>query len=89
MTEPISQSTPMRALARGIAGLPARALIAMVRAYQWLLSPIFGGQCRFHPSCSQYFILAVEKYGAVSGSLRGIRRILRCHPWNPGGYDPP
>ena len=89
MTEPISQSTPMRALARGIAGFPARALIAMVRAYQWLLSPIFGGQCRFHPSCSQYFILAVEKYGAVSGSLRGIRRILRCHPWNPGGYDPP
>ncbi|MSR59389.1 MAG: membrane protein insertion efficiency factor YidD [Planctomycetaceae bacterium] len=76
-------------LLQGVVQLPARNLIALVRGYQWLLSPIFGGQCRFHPSCSQYFILAVEKYGAVSGSCRGIWRILRCHPFCPGGYDPP
>ena len=74
---------------RWIAGLPARCVIALVRAYQFVLSPVFGGQCRFHPSCSQYFILAVEKYGVISGSCRGLWRIMRCHPFHPGGYDPP
>ncbi len=64
-------------------------LIGLVRAYQRLLSPILGRRCRFHPSCSEYFIGAVEKYGAFAGGLRGIRRILRCHPFHPGGYDPP
>jgi putative membrane protein insertion efficiency factor len=70
-------------------GLPARGVIGLVRAYQRFLSPVFGGQCRFHPSCSQYFILAVEKYGVISGSLRGVWRILKCQPFHPGGYDPP
>jgi uncharacterized protein len=64
-------------------------LIGMVRLYQLTLSPIFGRQCRFHPTCSQYFIEAVRKYGAFSGLVRGIGRILRCHPFHPGGYDPP
>lgn len=68
---------------------PARLLIGVVRLYQILLSPIFGWQCRYHPTCSQYFILAVKKYGAVSGSVRGVGRILRCHPFGSGGYDPP
>lgn len=78
-----------RKMRETICRIPARLLIGLVRGYQIALSPIFGGQCRFHPSCSQYFILAVEKYGAVSGSLRGIWRILRCNPFCPGGYDPP
>lgn len=69
--------------------LPARAAIFAVRGYQRFLSPIFGGQCRFYPSCSQYFILAVEKYGFIGGSCRGVWRILKCHPFHPGGYDPP
>ncbi len=69
--------------------LPAGCVINLVRLYQWLLSPVFGGRCRFHPSCSEYFIQAVRKYGAVSGGVRGIWRILRCHPLHPGGYDPP
>ena len=69
--------------------LPARLLIAFVRLYQFLLSPLIGRQCRFHPTCSEYFIGAVRKHGAVSGILRGIGRILRCHPFHPGGYDPP
>ena len=69
--------------------LPARCAVLAVRGYQKFLSPIFGGQCRFHPSCSQYFILAVEKYGFISGSCRGVWRILKCHPFHPGGYDPP
>lgn len=76
-------------LAGWLKSLPARGVIALVRGYQKFLSPIFGGQCRFHPSCSQYFILAVEKYGVISGSLRGLWRILKCQPFHPGGYDPP
>jgi putative membrane protein insertion efficiency factor len=74
---------------KSILRMPARALIGLVRAYQLLLSPFFGGQCRFHPSCSEYFVQAVEKYGPVSGALRGAWRILRCHPFNRGGFDPP
>lgn len=69
--------------------LPARGLIAFVRLYQFLLSPLIGQQCRFHPTCSEYFIGAVRKHGALLGTLRGIGRILRCHPFHPGGYDPP
>jgi putative membrane protein insertion efficiency factor len=69
--------------------LPARALILLVRSYQWTLSPIVGRQCRFQPTCSNYFIGAVQKYGALRGSFKGIGRILRCHPFHPGGYDPP
>jgi putative membrane protein insertion efficiency factor len=64
-------------------------LIAGVRVYQVVLSPIMGGQCRFTPSCSHYFIGAVRKHGPIKGALKGIGRILRCHPWNEGGYDPP
>ncbi len=72
-----------------MAGLPAGVLIVAVRLYQLLLSPLLGRHCRFEPSCSVYFIEAVRKYGALRGSWRGVRRILRCHPWSPGGYDPP
>lgn len=68
---------------------PAWLLIGMVRLYQLFLSPIFGRQCRFHPTCSTYFIEAVRKYGAAKGAWRGILRICRCHPWHSGGFDPP
>ena len=73
---------------RGLQRIPARVLIGLVRVYQWTLSPIIGRQCRFNPTCSNYFIQAVEKYGAVRGSWRGLWRILRCHPLHPGGNDP-
>ncbi|HUE13253.1 MAG TPA: membrane protein insertion efficiency factor YidD [Planctomycetaceae bacterium] len=75
--------------ARWILNAPANALVALVRLYQLLLSPLLGRRCRFYPSCSEYFIGAVRKYGAISGSFRGVLRILRCHPFHPGGYDPP
>jgi putative membrane protein insertion efficiency factor len=76
---------------------PRRALsfvlIVLVRAYQWTLSPaitlVFGQVCRYEPSCSHYFIEAVEKYGPVHGAWKGVRRIARCNPWHAGGYDPP
>ena len=76
-------------LLKAIYHLPSWVLIGIVRAYQMTLSPIFGRQCRFHPSCSAYFIEAVQKYGALRGAFRGLWRICRCNPWNPGGYDPP
>ena len=68
---------------------PSILVIGLVRGYQLTLSPLLGRRCRFYPSCSQYFIEAVRKYGVLSGSARGILRILRCHPLHPGGYDPP
>lgn len=79
----------MRFLWATLVGLPSWTLIVLVRLYQIFLSPIFGRQCRFTPTCSNYFIGAVKKYGAVRGSIRGVLRILRCHPFHPGGYDPP
>jgi putative membrane protein insertion efficiency factor len=69
--------------------IPANILIGCVKVYQWTLSPIIGRQCRFHPTCSQYYIGAVRKYGAVRGSLKGIWRICRCNPFCRGGEDPP
>jgi putative membrane protein insertion efficiency factor len=69
--------------------LPSTLLIALARLYQRTLSPLLGQRCRFEPSCSAYFIGSVEKYGAIRGSLRGIWRICRCHPFHPGGFDPP
>ena len=65
-----------------------RILILMVRAYQVAISPFLGAHCRYTPTCSAYFIEAVGKYGALKGGWLGIRRILRCHPGRPGGYDP-
>ncbi len=75
--------------ARLVLRLPAWTLIAMVKIYQWTLSPLLGRQCRFEPTCSVYFIESVRRYGAIRGSWRGILRILRCNPWHPGGHDPP
>ncbi|MEO8384800.1 MAG: membrane protein insertion efficiency factor YidD [Betaproteobacteria bacterium] len=68
--------------------LAARAMLALVRAYQYVLSPYFGTQCRFTPTCSHYAVDALTKYGAITGVYLASRRILRCHPWCAGGYDP-
>ena len=68
--------------------LPRRALIAFVRGYQLVLSPIFGGACRYYPSCSAYAIEALERHGALRGGWLAIARIGRCHPFRPGGFDP-
>lgn len=69
--------------------IPSWILIGLVRIYQWTLSPIMGRDCRFQPTCSHYFIGAVNKYGAVRGAVKGIWRICRCNPWGGSGYDPP
>jgi uncharacterized protein len=66
----------------------ARSLMLMIRGYQIGLSPYFGTQCRFAPTCSHYAIDALKNYGALKGSWLTACRLGRCHPWNPGGYDP-
>ena len=63
-------------------------LILLIRIYQFLLSPLLGNHCRFYPSCSHYAVEAIERHGPWRGSLLASRRILRCHPWHPGGIDP-
>lgn len=65
-----------------------KIVIGLVKGYQKFISPLFPPTCRFYPTCSAYFIQAVEKYGVIKGSFLGIKRILKCHPFNPGGYDP-
>jgi uncharacterized protein len=79
----------MSRVAAEIWQFPRRVLVALVKIYQWTLSPLLGQRCRFEPSCSAYFIGSVQKYGAIRGTFRGIARIARCHPFHPGGYDPP
>ncbi len=74
---------------RWTAALPRRLLVGLVRFYQLAVSPHFPSSCRFTPTCSQYAILALRKYGAVRGSLLAGWRILRCNPWGGHGHDPP
>jgi putative membrane protein insertion efficiency factor len=66
----------------------AQLLIWVIRGYQILLSPFFGQQCRFYPTCSAYATQAINRHGAIKGSYYALRRILRCHPWHVGGSDP-
>ncbi|HEY9878407.1 MAG TPA: membrane protein insertion efficiency factor YidD [Leptolyngbyaceae cyanobacterium] len=63
-------------------------LLALIRGYRAVISPLFPPVCRFQPTCSQYALTAVDRFGPVKGSWLAIRRILRCHPLHPGGYDP-
>jgi uncharacterized protein len=83
----------LRTTVSAIASWPARAitaiLIAVIWMYQVTLSPLLGQACRFEPTCSRYMVESLRKYGPAKGLVRGLRRISRCHPWNPGGYDPP
>jgi putative membrane protein insertion efficiency factor len=65
-----------------------RLLIGIIRAYQYLLSPWWGNHCRFTPTCSHYAVEALERHGVLAGLWLATKRILRCHPWSAGGYDP-
>lgn len=62
--------------------------IAIIKLYQWILSPMLGPKCRFTPTCSNYALQAFKKYGPIKGLWLASRRIVKCHPWGPHGYDP-
>ncbi|WP_245764609.1 membrane protein insertion efficiency factor YidD [Planctomicrobium piriforme] len=74
---------------RAVSQAISAGLIGLVYLYRVTAGPFLGGRCRFEPSCSEYFIQAVKKYGPVRGAVKGIWRILRCHPFCEGGVDPP
>ena len=63
-------------------------LLGLVRIYQYLFRPMLGSNCRFAPSCSDYALEAISRHGALKGLWLALRRIARCHPYHPGGYDP-
>ncbi|MDR2456921.1 MAG: membrane protein insertion efficiency factor YidD [Clostridiales Family XIII bacterium] len=63
-------------------------LILIIKGYKKFISPMLGNNCRFYPTCSTYMMEAIKKYGCIKGMYLGIKRILRCHPFNAGGYDP-
>ncbi len=71
-----------------VTSIPQKFLVLLFKGYQYVISPLFPPTCRFTPSCSQYAIEAVQKYGVIRGGLKGLWRILRCHPFSQGGYDP-
>jgi putative membrane protein insertion efficiency factor len=79
----------MRRIWKGGRFLASAFLIAGVRFYQVAVRPLLPPLCRFRPSCSEYMIEAVNKYGPLRGACKGMWRICRCNPWNRGGYDPP
>lgn len=66
----------------------SRILLALIRFYRAAISPLLGANCRYIPTCSAYAMQAIEKYGALKGGFMAVRRILRCHPFCKGGYDP-
>lgn len=63
-------------------------LLGLLRVYRYVVSPVLGRNCRFHPTCSEYALEAVERHGALRGGWLAIKRVGRCHPFHPGGYDP-
>lgn len=77
-----------RQTALPFATVPSRAVIGLIRFYQKAVSPYLPPSCRYYPTCSEYALLAIRKYGVVKGGWLGVKRILRCQPLFPGGYDP-
>jgi len=67
--------------------IPTQALLAGITLYQWFISPLIGQRCRFYPSCSHYAKEALKKYGVTQGVWLTTKRLLKCHPWHPGGND--
>ncbi len=65
-----------------------RLMVGLIRFYQYAISPLMGRSCRYYPTCSEYTAEAIQKHGALKGGWLGAKRICRCHPWHPGGYDP-
>lgn len=88
VTESRSSVTRVRVALRFVVRIPAFLLIGVFRVWQLAVSPTYGQTCRFYPNCSAYGVEAVRVHGAVRGGWLTVRRVGRCHPWNPGGVDP-
>ena len=71
-----------------LARIPGILLAGLVRSYQLVISPVLAGSCRYHPTCSQYALDAIDAHGPLKGSWLAIRRVARCHPWGSSGFDP-
>ena len=65
-----------------------KIVLGLIKGYQYLISPLLGNHCRYMPSCSCYAHTAIERFGVLKGSWMGLKRLLRCHPFHPGGFDP-
>jgi putative membrane protein insertion efficiency factor len=89
VTNEVSAASAVRQAIGGVRALTIRALVVTIRVYQLLLSPLLGNCCRFEPSCSRYAQLCIERLGPMRGSWLALLRVLRCHPFCPGGHDPP
>ena len=85
---PSFMATTCPAAGRGRCTAMRYVLIGLLKLWRLTISPLYGNVCRYYPSCSAYALRAVEFHGAVKGSWLAVRRLLRCHPWSPGGYDP-
>jgi uncharacterized protein len=91
LDKPSSETTPWwprTAILRSFLAGPRRFAIALIRGYQYFLSPFFGQSCRFHPTCSSYAIEALQRFGLIRGGLLAMGRLGRCQPWCSGGVDP-
>lgn len=84
----MSALATLRGTALAVSRLPQKMLVALVKAYRLLLSPWLGSSCRFEPTCSAYSLQALQQHGAAKGSYLTLARLVRCHPWCSGGYDP-
>ena len=71
-----------------IINLTSKFLISIIRFYQIFISPLIGNNCRYHPTCSEYFIESLKIHGPIKGTILGVKRISKCHPWGGKGFDP-
>jgi putative membrane protein insertion efficiency factor len=78
----------MKAALRFVLQLPSQVALLLIRGYQRFISPAFPPSCRFTPTCSSYALTSIQRYGIIKGGWLAAKRIARCHPWNPGGFDP-
>jgi putative membrane protein insertion efficiency factor len=78
----------MRKILAFIREIPKRFVLLCITIYRHAISPLLPPSCRFIPTCSEYTFTAIQRYGLLKGGWMGLRRIFRCHPWHPGGYDP-
>ena len=77
-----------RGVWQAVKTLPQRGALALIRFYKRFLSPLLPPSCRYVPTCSEYAMIAIQRYGFLKGGWMALKRICRCHPWHPGGYDP-